>query len=424
MMNTTVQNSFLETANAIAARLCRDAIWNSKRCNWLGASMDYLLNNWTVTESSFGPDLYTGTSGIALFLGKMYQLTPEKLYRQTAEAAIEHTLSRLPELPPEVRSGFYSGCTGIGYILVRLGEIFDHQDWLEKGLKILAERSQDDLSKQQLDVVSGIAGAIPALLSVYQQYPQDVLLEAANRYGEYLLSKANKNDYGWSWTTLEMPGEVQQQDLTGFSHGAAGIAWALLELYQQTKQESFLVAAEAGFRYEQNWYNPQYENWPDLRNFQQGTTTGTNPTPSYGVAWCHGAPGIGFSRLRAYEILGKPDYQHQAEAAIRTTIKSLQQPATGAESYCLCHGFTGNTELLLYASRVLGNAEYKSIAEQVGWRGIEHYEKNRIPWSCGVMGGGETPGLMLGLAGIGYFYLRLYDPQLAPSMLIILPETD
>lgn len=66
-MNTTVQNSFLETANAIAARLCRDAIWNSKRCNWLGASMDYLLNNWTVTESSFGPDLYTGTSGIALF---------------------------------------------------------------------------------------------------------------------------------------------------------------------------------------------------------------------------------------------------------------------------------------------------------------------------------------------------------------------
>jgi lantibiotic modifying enzyme len=35
------------------------------------------------------------------------------------------------------------------------------------------------------------------------------------------------------------------------------------------------------------------------------------------------------------------------------------------------------------------------------------------------MGGGETPNLMLGLAGIGYFYLRLYDPVKYPSVLII-----
>ncbi len=419
----TLQKSFLETANAIAARLCRDAIWDGKRCNWLGASMDYLLNNWTVTESTFGPDLYTGTSGIALFLGHMYQLTPEKLYRQTAEGAIAQTLSRLPELPPEVRSSFYSGCTGIGYVLVRLGKIFDRQDWLEKGLHILAERCQDDLTQQQLDVVGGVAGAIPALLSVYQQHPEDALKEAAHRYGEHLLSIANKSDYGWSWTTLQMPG-VQQQDLTGFSHGAAGIAWALLELYRETKQESFLVAAEEGFRYEQNWYNPQYENWPDLRNFEQAVTTGTNPTPSYGAAWCHGAPGIGLSRLRAYEISGKVGYKQEAEAALRTTIKSLQQPMTGAENYCLCHGFAGNAELLLYASQVLGNTEYKSLAEQVGWQGIERYEKNRISWPCGVMGGGETPNFMLGLAGVGYFYLRLYDPQLVPLMLIILPEKD
>ena len=38
-----------------------------------------------------------------------------------------------------------------------------------------------------------------------------------------------------------------------------------------------------------------------------------------------------------------------------------------------------------------------------------------------VPGGGETPNLMIGLAGIGYFYLRLYDPVAVPSVLIMQP---
>jgi lantibiotic modifying enzyme len=38
-----------------------------------------------------------------------------------------------------------------------------------------------------------------------------------------------------------------------------------------------------------------------------------------------------------------------------------------------------------------------------------------------VPGGGETASLMLGLAGIGYFYLRLHDPEGIPSVLIIRP---
>jgi len=33
------------------------------------------------------------------------------------------------------------------------------------------------------------------------------------------------------------------------------------------------------------------------------------------------------------------------------------------------------------------------------------------------MSGGETPNLMLGTAGIGYFYLRLYDSAAVPSVL-------
>ena len=41
-------------------------------------------------------------------------------------------------------------------------------------------------------------------------------------------------------------------------------------------------------------------------------------------------------------------------------------------------------------------------------------------WPCGIPGG-RTPNLFLGLAGMGYFYLRLVDPKV-PSVLMPLPE--
>ena len=55
----------------------------------------------------------------------------------------------------------------------------------------------------------------------------------------------------------------------------------------------------------------------------------------------------------------------------------------------------------------------------LGDRGIQAVHLNRNPWPCGVVSGGETPNLMLGTAGIGYFYLRLYDSAAVPSVLMV-----
>jgi hypothetical protein len=45
-----------------------------------------------------------------------------------------------------------------------------------------------------------------------------------------------------------------------------------------------------------------------------------------------------------------------------------------------------------------------------------HYAVPGKQWPCGISVG-CTPGLLLGLAGIGYFYLRLYRPSI-PSILL------
>jgi lantibiotic biosynthesis protein len=417
-MNSS-NSTFLETANGIAAKLCRDALWSGDRCNWLGSAMEFVENNWTVVHRAAGASLYDGTSGIALFLARLFKHSPERLYRVTAMGGMRQALSRLEDFSPVAHIGFYSGLPGIAYTLLELGEIFDHPPFTGKAFQILEGLSQEDLTQQGLDVVSGAAGLIPVLLNIHQRHPKDFLLDLANRLANYLLSKAKQSDHGLSWNTLNLS---NQQHLTGFSHGTAGIAWAFLELNQLTGQEQFWNAAEQAFQYERYWYSSEQENWPDLRNFSQAVLD-QHSSLNYGIAWCHGAPGIGLSRLRACQLLGDATCKAEAEAALRTTISSLSQSNYGGwDNYSLCHGLSGNADVLVYANQILNDQTYKTMAEQVGHRGIELYYKNNLPWPCGIMGGGETPNLMLGLAGIGYFYLRLHDSIITPSVLIIVPS--
>lgn len=411
-------SAFAATADAIGARLCRDALWAGTRCNWLGASMEFVDNAWAVVQRTFGPELYNGTTGIALFLAYLFEATGERLYRTTAEGAIRQALSRLEDINPATRAGLYTGLMGIAYTLLQMGEIFDDQEFIERALHIAETIIKEDPEQQELDVLAGIAGCIPALLYMHRRYPADYLLDLATRYGDRLLETARKSEHGYSWNTIE---GFSQHDLTGFSHGAAGIAWSLLELFSVTQQERFLAGASRGFLYERHWFSPQHGNWPDFRSFHTPAPEGDERL-NYTTAWCHGAPGIGLSRLRAYQLTGEAIYRDEAEAALHTTAQMLHQAIyTNQGNYSLCHGNAGNAELLLYASHVLSNTDYMVMAEQVGSQGIEQHQKSAVPWACGVPGGGETPNLLLGLAGIGYFYLRLSDPLHYPSVMIIVP---
>jgi type 2 lantibiotic biosynthesis protein LanM len=416
-MSTRKEQAFLESAAALGRRLAREALWAGDRCNWLGDSMEFVDNAWGVVHRALGPDLYGGTSGIALFLTRLYRLTGERVFRVTAEGAMAHALARLDDIPGSARLAFYSGWTGISYALMEIAESLDDSGRLARAIELVAAAAREAADNPGLDVISGAAGAIPALISMQRRHPNDSTKPLATRLGEYLLAAARQGEHGWSWNTLD--GQTSR-DLTGFSHGTAGIAWALLELYADTGDARFRDAAERGLAYERQWFSSEHENWPDFRNLANAGPVAN--AASYGVAWCHGAPGIGLSRVRAYEILKSDTPKREAEAAIRTTARMLTHPGYGMQTdFTLCHGRAGNAELLILAAEALGDAASRATAEAVGRQGIEQFGGNNLPWPCGVPGGGETPNLMLGLAGIGHFYLRLYDPTAIDSILLIRP---
>lgn len=398
---------FLETADILGAKLCREAIWAGNRCNWVGPSMEFVEGAWRPVHRAFGGTLYNGASGIALFLGRLSALTGVREHRRCAEAALEQALSYGCDIAANSRAGFYSGVCGIAYAASELGRT-------DAAIDLLKGLVADDLEGHDLDVISGSAGAIPLFLLMHARCGADFLPDLAVRHAEHLLRNAREDGDHWSWNTLRAN---SGQDLTGLSHGASGVAWALMELFAHTGEARYRTAALRGFAYERRWLNAAQGNWPDFRTPNERNPPGGEP--SYSIAWCHGAPGIGLVRLRAVEILGEDWCRGDAEIALRTVSQFLSKAALANQNYSLCHGASGNCELLLRAAQVLADDRSRSLAERVGWYGIEAFGKRRAPWPCGVAGAGEAPNLMLGIAGIGYFYLRLYDPTRNPSVLML-----
>ncbi len=409
-------SEFFETAQRIGARLCRDAIWSGDRCNWIGASIEN-LGTWEVIRRSFGPDLYGGTSGIGLLLAELAALNGERIFRRVAEAAAANAIAQMEQIPPTLKLGFYSGHSGIAYALVRMGQRLANESLLQRGLGLFEELSDICVEEQAIDVISGLAGAIPVLLLVHERFNRPAMIDLAARCAHRLVSLAERTSAGWSWDAAGIP---DQPNLTGFSHGTAGIGWALLEFAHASGNSHFQTAAEEAFRYERSNFNAEEANWPDFRKPE----IPANPAVPYPCAnaWCHGAAGIGLSRLRAYQLTGNKVFREEAEIAASTMLKDICESKDRPVSFSLCHGQGGNADILLSLSQTFNNPNYRSTAEQAARRGIELFEANANPWRCGVRGGSETPSLLLGLAGISLLYLRLEPGTVIDSVLLVGPS--
>ena len=273
--------------------------------------------------------------------------------------------------------------------------------------------------EREFDLLSGDAGAIVAFLLFREMLDDTTLLDQAVLLGDELLQNADDSGTGYSWRS---PSLHYRHNLTGFSHGTAGVGYALLELFQVTGDIKYRVAAERAFEYERSWFNAEKGNWPDFR--EKGNQSKRHPLPlSYATFWCHGAPGIGLARLRAYEILNDATCRDEAHVALDTTYAILEMALhVGNVNFSLCHGLAGNAEILLYGRQILGQkwTDKSALAFEVAEAGIEISKRQGGAWPCGVPKG-ETQGLLLGLAGIGHFYLRLHNPEI-PSILLLRRE--
>ncbi len=406
----------LALAKAVGERLEALALQNDAGAYWLGVNLVY-KHAWSLSPT--GIDLYNGTSGIALFLGYLGAITGEASSTLLAKRSLASIRTRIEEqkkywMDPSI--GPFDGLGSFIYLLTHLGRLWNEPALFQEA-EDLIERLPAFIAKDnQLDIIGGSAGCILSLLSLYALHPSPRILEIAIQCGDHLLATAQPMTEGIAWETIR-----QEPPLGGFAHGAAGIALSLLKLAASSGEERFRHTALAALAYDRSLFVPAQRNWADLRVFpartpepKQPNEPPAEPRQNCMVAWCHGAPGIGLGRLGALQQLDDAQTREEIDIALNTTI---QQGFAGNHS--LCHGALGNVELLLTAAQLLNRPEDHEALERATALIVGSIETHG--WVSGVPLGVETPGLMAGLAGIGYELLRLAEPDKVPSMLLIAP---
>lgn len=391
-------------AGTLADRLVNEATWAGPRCTWTGsvvpAGDDRVL-------TTLDPTLYGGLAGVALFLAHMHATIPQDAYRTTALGALAQADALAAEVRPERRRGLFDGWVGIALAMARCGHLLGIDHLIDRARALSAALPAPGSGER--DVISGSAGAILGLIELAALIDEPAALDLARGHGDVLLEAAHPVVSGLSWSTTNRKREFH---LTGLSHGTAGIAHALLELAAATGDERYARAAEAGYAYERGWFDARAGNWPDLRETQAVRRQVSTGELAFSTYWCHGAPGISLTRLRAWQLTGRAEYRAEAVTALETTRQYTQaalDSSTG--NWSLCHGLLGNAVVLSVGARVLGVAgdELARAARAVSAEGIRRHGTSG-DWTLATPE--DSPGLMLGTAGIGYGLLALDDPRL------------
>lgn len=355
-----------------------------------------------------GEALYAGSSGIALFLAALASVDG-KVWRQPALAAIAPLRKRIAgprsvnDFLDSSQLGAGAGIGSVVYALARISAFLDDPGVLADAIRIAKLISDARLDADvHHDVIGGCAGVILALLAVERADRSGAALERAVAAGQRLLDRQERIvGGGAAWSG------VHGVPLTGFSHGAAGIAHALTRLAQASGQSRFLDAAAEAIAYERAVFDVASGNWPDLRG------GGVDEGRRFAMAWCHGAPGIALGRLGNLDIVDDRETRAEIEAGLRA-VRSCG--ARGND--ILCCGTMGRIETLLTAADRLSRPDLRVAARATADVVVHRACESGSYRLAGNMPASAFPGLFCGLPGIGYQLLRIVFPERIPSVLL------
>ena len=384
---------FIAEADRITAELSRYAIRRGPGAAWIG--LDWLGDSEVCQLVCLGPDLYNGSTGIAVFLAAHAAVTGARASGELALAAIARLRKNLTSrnAPRMARLLGIGGATGLGsivYALVVMAKCLRNADLLADA-DAAARLFTDELiaADKQLDVMGGSAGAILGLLRLYRDGRSGDVLARAAKCGEHLIAQRRLGASGRRSWVGQGSGV---QGLNGMSHGAAGFAYALASLAAATGRDEFAHAASECIAFEDSSYDAERHNWPDLRGAE----------PAWPCQWCHGAPGIGLARLGTKKRGGID--AETLTMDIRNAAAGVERGPPG-EVDTLCCGTLGRIEFFREAAGALNRADLGELAARRLMAVLQRAAAmGDYRWNSGK--GQFNLGLFRGLAGVGYTLLR------------------
>lgn len=367
---------------------------------------DLLLAN-TILDDTAPLDIYRGCAGNLLFYIELYRQTEQTKYLDFIKKESQY-LSDQALAKPIANCSWYVGTIGVAYALHQAACLLEQDIYHQKVLEIVKAASPTDKLQQGHinDLLSGAAGVIQGLLRLHAFYQQDFILDDVYVWYQRLMSQVHLSQTGLYFD--RRLGE--RSGLCGFSHGSAGISFMFLELGYYFKNEAFYALANATLTHENAYFVPEQHNWQDLR-FLEGDDAKLEeqlnqnkqvefPVRAKFAAWCNGAPGIGLTALRGYELTGAPQYKAILDETVINTKESLGR----LNDYSLCHGVAGNALILWDMYQYLQNDDLKEVVHQAARQLMTNTTQEDILQNTAL---NPTNSLLLGAAGLGYFMLLL-----------------
>jgi type 2 lantibiotic biosynthesis protein LanM len=387
-----------DTARAVFDRIDANSVMQDGNPTWV---LREVVPQGGLHVHAINDGLYDGRVGIGVFAAALARTFSDDRYREVAETAVAPVTAKLGgsgrSADRPIGGGIGHG--SIVYGLTKVGRLLEDDRYVRAAdraaASITPERIEDD---SQYDVLHGSAGAILGLLALYDATGDRDVLDRARRAGEHLLANRVERDGVQTWRPAN-PG----RPLCGFSHGTAGIAYALSRLGDATGESRFGRAALESLEHENRHYDEDVQNWPDLR---------ANTVNDWMDAWCHGRTGVGLARLGTYEVEQTTELRRDVDRA----LDGLDPSATTANDH-LCCGTFGRVEFLLEADRVLGDETYREQAERLAAASVRRADSAgqfSTQWQTDHW---YNPTLFGGEAGVGYSLLRLTNRTL-PNVLL------
>jgi lantibiotic modifying enzyme len=383
---------------------------------WSGDDVDPLRSTnqrVVLTHGRLDDGLLTGRSGIAAALALCAQLPggrPE--WSGLASRAIHSAVRGALAAPPTPGAvGWSSGWLGTARAAALVGRWSGDGALIEAG-RTLAGHAVRALADQPgwcpdyPDLLDGWAGHLTAVLAAdLDPGLEPTRLAASAALLERLLAYADPTtpDGPVRW-----PMAGTGRGVIGLAHGGSGITIALAAARAAGLPSSpsldDLIARTR--RWEDGHFRPDAGGWPDLRS----------EADVPGLAWCHGAPGVGIAA--AWRTLaGVPAGAEPTFTRAARIVTSYGSP-TGSTPFdgTLCHGLTGLVELHLLGAEAWPAAgrEHLATARTLASH-LTRAGRSGPGWVCGVRDG-RTPNVLTGLAGVAYTLARCHDPALAPSL--------
>jgi lantibiotic modifying enzyme len=377
--------------------------------------------------TSTNTTLYAGTPGVVLFLLELHRATGKDEYLRDARAGADYLLGQIESAPA---AGLYTGVSGIGYTLGEVYRATKDEKYATGVKRVIARLGESAKAVRSgvewsdvTDIIGGTAGTGLFLLHQSRTLPSQDARALAERAGRRLLDLATPEAGGSKWAMS--PGFARL--MPNFSHGTAGIAYFLADLYGATKEKAFLDGALAGARYLKAVAKTEGDMC--LIFHHEPEEDGKN---LFYLGYCHGPAGTARLWYKLYQVTGDKEWldwtERSARGILTSGIPEKRTPgfwnnvsqccgSAGVAAFFLSlHKATGKPEYLAFSQKVTSDLLARATRDAKGTRWVQ--AEHRVQPELLI----AQTGWMQGASGIGAWLLQLEGHMAGRKPLITLPD--